>query len=190
MNILAINGSHDKCGDVQFLLQTFLDECKKLGMEAEIVNAYEAVSDAKIPFCIKCSTPCSKQCYKGTKLETLFDKMKKADAIVLGSPVYFGSMSGQLKCLFDKTRALRTDLTGKLGAAVVCGASRFGGQEATITDIHNVMYVEGMTVVGAASKAIGAGHLGVSAQSPSKEDEFALGRCVSLAHRLYEELNK
>ena len=190
MNILAINGSHHKDGDVEFLLRTFSTECEKLGAKVEIENAYEAVSDAKFPFCIKCSTPCSRQCYKGTKLETLFDKMKKADAIVVGSPVYFGSMSGQLKCLFDKTRAIRSDLTGKLGAAVVCGASRFGGQEATIGDIHNVLYVEGMTVVGAASREIGPGHLGVSAQSPAKEDEFAIGRCISLAHRLYEELNK
>lgn len=192
MKILAINGSHDKNGDIAFLLDTMLNECAKLGAQTEHVYAIEAVTDAKTPFCLNCSAPCSKQCYKGTYLEEVFDKMANADAIIVGSPVYFGSMSGQLKCLFDKTKALRAAgaLTGKIGVAVASGASRFGGQEATVKAIHDVMYVEGMTVVGSASRELGAGHHGVCAQSSASKDEFAISRCIQCAHRLVEELSK
>ena len=190
MKVLAINGSHKNDGDTAFLLGNILDECKLLGAQTELVNATEAVMSAKIPFCIKCSTPCSKKCYEGTYLEEVFQKMTEADAIIVGSPVYFGTMSGQLKCLFDKTRDLRVKLTGKIGLAVSSGASRFGGQEATVKAIHDIMYVEGMTVIGSASHELGAGHHGVCAQSPSKNDEFAISRCKQSAHRIIEELRK
>ena len=190
MNILAINGSHHKDGDIQFLLETFSTECKKLGADVEIVNATDALLDAKHPFCIKCTTPCEGMCYKGTKLQLLLGKMSSADAIIVGSPVYFGSVSGQIKCLFDKTRAIRTSLTGKIGAGVVCGGSRFGGQESTVSAIHDIMFIEGMTVVGSAGRELGVGQHGVCAHSPASKDEFAISRTIQLAHRIVEELKK
>ena len=190
MKILAINGSHDKNGDIAYLIDIMLSECRKLGADTEVVYAIDAVNDAKTPFCVNCSSPCSKQCYKDTYLDEVFDKMASCDAIIVGSPVYFGSLSGQLKCLFDKTKALRASgaLTGKIGVAVTSGASRFGGQEATLKAIHDIMYVEGMTVVGSASYELGAGHHGVCAQSPAKDDEFAISRCIQCAHRIVEQL--
>jgi len=42
-------------------------------------------------------------------LEEAYEILKKADAIVMGSPVYFGSVSAQLKAFFDKTRKLRSE---------------------------------------------------------------------------------
>lgn len=190
MYILGINGSHDRKGDIQFLLKSVLGQCAKNGYETEIVSAFDAVNSAKHPWCVCCSSPCNKSCYQGTKLEETFAKMERADAIVIGSPVYFGSMTGQLKCLFDKTRDLRARkaLVGKIGAAITCGGSKYGGQETTMRAIHDVMFVEGMTIVGGGALAFDAGHHGIAARHPASEDDNAIERCRILAARLMEQL--
>ena len=190
--ILGINGSPNDNGDTAFLINLILDECKKMGADIEIANAGKAVMSAKTPFCVACSNPCSKICYKGTALEELFEKMKKADAIVFGSPVYFGTASAQLKALFDKSRALRGEkvFIGKPCGFVSVGASRFGGQETTLKHMQSMALVQGMTVVGSGHSDYDAGHHGVAAQRPAKEDDFAKSRCKSMAKRLLEEIKK
>ena len=41
------------------------------------------------------------------KLEEAYNKISKADAVIVGSPVYFGTVSAQLKCFFDKALYIR-----------------------------------------------------------------------------------
>ncbi len=190
MKIIAINGSHNPNGNCAFLLDTILSDLAAKGCDTEVFSAHEAIVDCAHPFCVSCSSPCSKACY-GPKLTALFDEMKSADAIVFASPVYFGSMSAQLKCLFDKTRDLRAGnaLLGKLGLAVACGASKYGGQEKTVDAIHDCMLVDGMTIVGPSAMA-GAGHMGVCAQKDARNDEFAISRAHLAAERLFEELSR
>ncbi len=180
MYILAINGSPEKDGNTAFLLKQILSHCK--GCETEIISAPDAVNSAKIPFCVSCSSPCEKICYKGTLLEEAFEKIKKADFVIFGSPVYFGSMSAQLKAFFDKTRAVRgsKEWLGKPMAAVSVGASKYGGQERTVDHIQSCALVNGMKVFGNGSE-ITMGHFGVSAHRPAEKDEFALKQCESLA---------
>lgn len=187
MYILALNGSHNNNGNTAFLLNEILRICGERGADTEICNVSEAVSDAKMPFCVSCSTPCSKQCYKGTKLEEVFEKVDKADFVIFGSPVYFGSMSGQLKCFFDKTRDARANKKwlNKPCAAVTVGASKYGGQERTLEHIHSCALVLGMTLAGN-SASCGMGHFGVSAQKPATEDEYAINQCRILAERIME----
>ena len=131
MYILALNGSHNNDGNTAFLLNEILRHCAEKGAETEICSVSEAIMDTKTPFCVACSTPCTKKCYKDTKLDTLFDKIERADFVVFGSPVYFGSMTGQMKCFFDKTRDARANKKwlGKPMAAVTVGASKYGGQD-------------------------------------------------------------
>lgn len=188
MYVLALNGSHNKDGNTAFLLNEVLKHCEMSGAKTEIISVHEAVSDAKYPFCVNCATPCPKQCYSGTKLEEAFEKVKKADFVLFGSPVYFGSMSGQLKCFFDKTRAVRSnkEWLGKKCAAVTVGASKYGGQERTAEAIHSCALVSGMTVIGNSSVE-GMGHFGLSAQRPANEDEYAAVQAKSLAARIIEE---
>lgn len=190
MKIIAVNGSHNKDGNCAFLIETILEDLSQMGAETKVFSAHEAISDCTQPFCVCCSSPCSKVCY-GPKLTALFDEMKDADAIIFASPVYFGSMSAQLKCLFDKTRDLRANnaLIGKIGLAVSCGASKYGGQEKTVAAIHDCMLVDGMTIVGPSASS-GAGHMGVCAQKNARDDEFAISRAHLAAQRIYEELSK
>lgn len=190
MKIIAVNGSHNKDGNCAFLINTVLSDLADMGADTAVYSAHEAIEDCATPFCISCTSPCAKVCY-GKKLTHLFDEMKSADAIIFASPVYFGTMSAQLKCLFDKTRDIRASnaLLGKLGLAMSCGASKYGGQEKTVAAIHDCMLVDGMTIVGPSASS-GAGHMGVCAQKNAHDDEFAISRAHLAAQRIYEELTK
>jgi len=189
MYILGINGSPNSEGNTSYLIDEVFSYLKGENIKTERINMQEVLNDLKNPFCICCKADCDGECYRGTKLQDTFEKMKKADVILFGSPVYFGAPSAQLKCLFDKTRALRKEkaLKGKLGAAIAVGATKYGGQEPTAGTIHHMMLVEGMTIIGDSSSSL-AGHFGVLAQRPAAEDEYSKTRCKVLAERILEEM--
>lgn len=190
MYIVGLNGSSNKNANVRLLLDRVLKGCEQLGAMVEVIDVPDAINSAKHPFCTVCSSPCNGSCYKDTLLDEAFEKMKKADAIVFGSPVYFGSVSGQLKAFFDKTRKLRAEkvFIGKPCGFIAVGSSSFGGQEATLMTMHSMALVQGMTILGTGHVDFDAGHLGVSARRPASEDENALSRCDSLAFRIMEEV--
>lgn len=192
MYIVALNGSKNKDGNCSFLIDTILNDCKNMGAEVEIINVHEAVMDAKTPFCTLCSAKCEGACYKGTKLEEAYGKIAKSDAVVMASPVYFGNVTAQLKAFWDKTRILRGQkaLVGKPVGFIACGASRFGGQEETIRAMQTMALVQGMTIINSGSTEFDAGHMGVSAQQPAKDDQFAISRCHSMAIRIINEIKK
>jgi len=89
-------------------------------------------------------------CSKDDGVQKILEKMEAADALIIGSPTYFGSVSGKLKSLFDRTLPLRRHgfkLSGKIGGAIAVGGSRNGGQEFVIQTIHHWMLIHNMTVV-------------------------------------------
>lgn len=185
MYVLGLNGSHNENGNTAFLLREILSECEKGGAETHLANVHKAVMSAKTPFCVACSSPCSKICYQGTELERLFAEVDRADVVIFGSPVYFGSMSAQLKAFFDKTRDARSRKAwlGKYAITVTSGGSKYGGQERTAEHIQSCALVSGMTIIGNSS-ALGMGHFGVSAHSPAREDAYAIAQCKSVAQQI------
>ncbi|MCX7708568.1 MAG: flavodoxin family protein [Clostridia bacterium] len=188
MLIIGLNGSPNKNGNTKMLLNQVLEKASGLGSETRILEIDELLASSKHGFCKACSNPCSGVCYKGSKLEEAFELMKKADGLVFGSPVYFGSVSGQLKALFDKTRKLRVEKAfyNKVAAGVTVGTSRFGGQETTMKALHDIMLVHGMIIVADGFGEDDCGHHGVCAQRPADKDEFAIKRSEILAKRLVE----
>ncbi|MBM7855774.1 multimeric flavodoxin WrbA [Desulfohalotomaculum tongense] len=188
MLIIAINGSPNAEGNTAFLLREALNEIKSEGVETKFFQISEAVAQARHPFCTCCTTPCSGACYKGTLLEQMYNDLRRADGIILGSPVYFGTVSGQMKAFWDKTRALRKDkaLVDVVGGAVTTGGSRYGGQESAARALHEIMLTHGMTVVGDGFYHDDAGHQAACSQRPSAEDLEAIKRTRILAKRVLE----
>lgn len=190
--IILVNGSPKKGGNTFYLLSEMEKYIKEAGAECEIIYITEGLMKAKTPFCVCCSSPCNKSCYKDTPLEEMLAKMKEADGIVFGSPVYFGSMSAQMKALFDKMRDVRADkaFLGKAGCAVVSGASKYGGQETAVRAIHDCMLVMGMKIIGDSDTQIGSGHFGVCAWQKDLNDEYTVSRLKATAFRLVKEASK
>jgi multimeric flavodoxin WrbA len=193
MYILAINGSPNRSGNTAVLLQAVLDAAGAEGIEGRLIHVMDAVKGQKMPFCLACSSPCKEACHeKDAGLKEACDALEGAAAVVLGSPVYFGTVSAQLKALWDKTRGIRSrkSLVGKPAAAVSVGAARFGGQETTIKALHDMVLIQGMSIVGEGIGDADAGHQGVCAQKPAAEDSYALERAGILGRRLAQEVKK
>ena len=160
------------------------------GADTHMINANEVLNTAKNAFCVVCTSPCNGACYKDTALEAAYEELSKADAIVIGSPVYYGTVSAQLKAFFDKSSVYRRKKAffSTPCGIVTCAHSRFGGQETTIKTIHDMCLVQGMTIVGDGFDD--CGHHGVCAVAPSIDDKSAIDRAKALAQRLIMEANK
>ena len=188
MKFVAINGSPFPDGNTAFLLQKGLQQIEQLGGEAEMIHALAVLKSMPVPFCTSCMTPCTGACAKGTLMEKALNSLREADGLLVGSPVYFGTVSGELKAFWDKMRCLRGEkaLLDVPGGAVAVGASRFGGQEGTLRSIQDMMLVQGMTIIGDGQGEADCGHYGVAAQRPAREDESAQERMLIMARRLFE----
>ena len=70
------------------------------------------------------------------------------DAIVIGSPTYYGHMAAPLKQLFDDCVSRHGQLDGRIGAAFSSAANIGGGNETTIMGIIEAILICGMVIQG------------------------------------------
>jgi NAD(P)H dehydrogenase (quinone) len=103
---------------------------------------------------------------------------QESDDIVMGSPTYFGQMSGKLKHIIGDSIQLHTQLTGKVGAAFTGSGGTASGAETTILSILQTMLIHGMIIQGNAEDQ----HYGVAAQGGRKPSE--LKACEELGARV------
>lgn len=188
MFILGLNGSPQKEGNTVQLLNGALDAASQMGASTRLLHVVDALKGVKHPFCNNCSPVCEGACARDNNLGEAYDILRKADGIIIGSPVYFGTVSAQLKAFWDKSRALRKEkvLINVVGGAVTVGAGRFGGQETTVRAIHDIMLVHGLTVIGDGYFEDDAGHQGACAQKPSADDKVGLTRAAIMGRRVAE----
>ncbi len=139
MKVVAFNGSPNKKGNTYHAINIVLEELKKEGIETEIVH----VGNKKIRGCIACN-----QCIKNRnekcsmendEVNEWIQKMKKADGIILGSPVHFAAIPGTMKSFLDRAFYVAGFNKGmfrhKVGAAVV--AVRRSGGMPTFEQLNN-----------------------------------------------------
>jgi NAD(P)H dehydrogenase (quinone) len=108
------------------------------------------------------------------------------DAVVIGSPVYYGTMAAPLKALLDESVAFHGQLAGKVGGAFSSSANVGGGNETTILGILQAMLIHGMVIQGSAS-GDHYGPVGIGApDARCREECQKLGRnLAALAARLH-----
>ncbi|TFH11208.1 MAG: flavodoxin family protein [Candidatus Atribacteria bacterium] len=83
-----------------------------------------------------------------TTEEVTEDDFLQSDGIIAGSPVYFGTMSAQLKGVFDRFITTRKHTVDKIGAAFTSGNHHSGGKETTLLSILQALMIYGMIIVG------------------------------------------
>jgi multimeric flavodoxin WrbA len=137
--VLGISGSPRKAA-TDYVVNEALNYLKdKYSMETK----YFSMAGKKIEFCIHCDhcIQTKEGCVFKDDMVEVYELMEWAEAFILGSPVYQGSISGQLKTLLDRTRALvarnPTVFEGKIGTGIAVGGDRAGGQEPTLRTIHD-----------------------------------------------------
>jgi len=106
------------------------------------------------------------------------------DAIVVGSPTYYGHMAGPIKELFDELVSRHGQLDGKVGAAFSSAANIGGGNETTIMGIIEGMLISGMVVQGDPE----GDHYGPV--SIGKPDQRVERQCVRRGKRIAELTRK
>ncbi|AEF96331.1 flavodoxin family protein [Methanotorris igneus] len=186
MKILGISGSPRKEGNTTFLVKEALKAAEEEGVETEFIS----LAEKEINPCIACNV-CKEtgECAILDDVDEILQKMKEADGIIIGSPVYFGGVSAQLKMLMDRSRPLRRgfQMSNKVGGAIAVGASRNGGQETTIQQIHNFYFIHSMIVVGDKEPTAHYGGTGVGAAvDDCKNDEDGIETARNLGKKVAE----
>jgi len=90
---------------------------------------------------------------------------KDVAAVIIGTPVYFGSMTAQCKALLDRSVVFRRNgwlLRDKIGGALAVGGIRHGGQELTLQTVRAAMLCHDMICVGDGQPT---GHFGAALYS-------------------------
>lgn len=108
--------------------------------------------------------------------------LEQSDAVIFGTPVYFTSLSWELKRWFDNSS--RINLKGKLGAAFVTAKSPSGGVDTTIMEMVRYMLLKGMLVFSGtglqAARQFQIGTAGIGNDMEPYAEQFeAMGECVA-----------
>ena len=112
--------------------------------------------------------------------DTKPEDLLEYDAIVMGSPTYYGQMAAELKRLIDDSVKFHGRLAGKVGGAFSSSANIGGGNETTIRGILDTLLIHGMIVQGMAA----GDHYGPV--SIGKPDERASNQCRIYGKRVAE----
>ena len=118
-------------------------ELEKEGISVEVVH----VGNKSIHGCIdcrKCKTALEHCAITGDPVIECFEKMKAADGVILGSPVYYGGVAGTFKCFLDRLFFPGPDMSGKVGATVV--SLRRSGGIATFHQLNNYFNLSQMII--------------------------------------------
>ena len=101
-----------------------------------------------------------------------------ADAIILGSPTYYGDMSGKIKEFIDRSNKIHGELVGKVGGAFTSSGGTACGAETTLLSMLHALLIHGMIVQGRDDDK----HYGATAvEAPDKE---AISYCRELGKRV------
>ena len=149
MKAIAIVGSPRKNGNTEILTRHALKAIAEEGIETELVS----LRNLEIKPCTACEGCQQKeQCTLDDDLFPIYEKMKAADAIILASPVYFGSATAQIKALMDRAGYIgywRRAFEGKVGGALV--VARRAGKNFTFAQLNYWFGIHGCFVPGSTS---------------------------------------
>lgn len=104
MKIIAINGSPRKKDNTATLLEKALEGAANKGAQTKLIHLY----DLNYKGCLSCFS-CKRlggksygKCAVKDDLFDIFDQIEKADALLLGSPIYFGEITGAMRSFLER----------------------------------------------------------------------------------------
>lgn len=142
MKVLMLNGSPHAEGNTAVALKEMAKVFAQEGVEFEIVNL-GALAVRGCMACYKCKE--IGKCVIDDVVNEIAPKFEAADALVVGSPVYYASANATLvACLQRLFISTGFDKTMKVGASVVC--ARRGGCSATFDELNKFFTISGMPI--------------------------------------------
>ncbi|KAJ3448069.1 nad(p)h-dependent fmn-containing oxidoreductase ywqn-related [Anaeramoeba flamelloides] len=164
LKVIAFNGSPRRKGNTFQLIQQMFKVFQNHNVETEIVQ----IGSKDIDGCIGCGVCKTRRDYKcaieSDCVNECIDKIRKADGIILGSPVYFAGPSGQMKCFLDrigyvgihnKEKHGKSIFWHKVGAGISAHASAGGSN--TLSQLNYLFSVSNAIIPGSTNWNFGVG---------------------------------
>jgi len=105
MKLIAINGSPRKNWNTATLLKNALAGAEAMGAETELIHLYDLTFKG-CTSCFLCKMidgPHSGRCAMKDDLTPILKQIEeKADAVILGTPIYFGAMTGEMRSFIER----------------------------------------------------------------------------------------
>ena len=161
--ILGISGSPRKDANTDRMLQYALEAAKSVG-DIETETIY--LRDYEIHNCKGCFACCREAGARDggihacalfrDGMDAIYPKLKACDGLILASPVYFGTISTQMKQFMDRTEGLlrygtsqyQYALQNKVGGCLAVGGNRNAGEEFALLNMQYYFEIHDMIVVG------------------------------------------
>jgi len=104
MKVIAINGSPRKKWNTATLLEKALEGAVSEGAETEIIHLYD-LNFKGCTSCFACKLKDGKsygKCAMQDELTPVLERLKDADAVILGSPIYLGNSTGEMRSFMER----------------------------------------------------------------------------------------
>jgi multimeric flavodoxin WrbA len=167
VKVLGVSASPRR-GNTSILVQAALLGAGSLpGADTEFV----ALAGRSIAACDGCGA-CRQagRCVIEDDMQPLYGRLLWADAIILGTPVYYGQPSGLAKSFMERVQGLgvgEKKLRLKVGGAIATGASRNGGQETALLAVNLWYHICDMLPVGITAPVSQWGATGFTGADPT-----------------------
>jgi multimeric flavodoxin WrbA len=188
MKVVAVNGSAREGGNTAMLLQAVFAPLQAAGIECELIEL--AGKDVRgCTACGACGKAKDRKCHGRRDFgNEVIAALDSADAILLGSPVYFADVTSELKAIIDRagyvSRANGNMYARKPGAAVV--AVRRAGAIHAFDTINHFFTIGEMLIVGSSYWNVGHGRN----KGEVAADEEGMGTMLRLGENLAWLLEK
>lgn len=150
MKVLGINSSAGKDGNTALLMGTVFEELNREGIETEMIQlAGKVIEPCKACWACGGKGTCV---HKNDLFQEIYEKMARADGILLGSPVYTANISANMQAFLERASVVgdmnqsENPLRHKVGAAVT--AARRGGALNTLDAMNHFFMLQDMFMVG------------------------------------------
>lgn len=136
MKVLVINGSPRARGNSDLLCNEFIRGAEESGNQVEKISLREK----EVHPCKACYA-CFKTgfCVQKDDMADLLKKAEEADVLVLASPTYFLTMSGQMKVFVDRLLPKWQELGGKDAYVIVTGHDEKQGLQRAAEDMAAIL---------------------------------------------------
>lgn len=104
MYVIAINGSPRKNGNTATLLNKALEGATLQGASTELIHLYDLNFKGCVS-CFACKLKGGKsygKCAYKDDLTPVLEKIESADAVILGSPIYFSNVTGEMRSFMER----------------------------------------------------------------------------------------
>ena len=139
MKVLAVCGSPRR-GNTEWMLRRLLEEVAKVGGDTDLILLRELYIRG-CDGCLACEAGGKErkgECRIQDDMQHMYSKLLEADCLVLGTPVYFEMLSGQLKTFLDRTCPIWPKLEGKIIAGVAVAEEGIGKAVQNVRTYANV----------------------------------------------------